>query len=112
MDRQSECSFKLAPKRARHGDERILSHLIYFFAPFSINHIPHNYVIPQAMPHAIPQTHSTFYPHRLIDLIYTNYPDKVDYSGVCNVSISDHSLVFAYRKLSIAGNRFQKTQYH
>ena len=53
------------------------------------------------MPHAIPQTHSTFYPHRLIDLIYTNYPDKVDYSGVCNVSISDHSLVFAYRKLSI-----------
>ena len=64
------------------------------------------------MPHAIPQTHSTFYPHRLIDLIYTNYPDKVDYSGVCNVSVSDHSLVFAYRKLSIAGNRFQKTQYH
>ena len=25
----------------------------------------HNYVIPQAMPHAIPQTHSAFYPHRL-----------------------------------------------
>ena len=38
--------------------------LIYFFAPISIFYIPHNYVIPQAMPHAIPQTHSSFYPHR------------------------------------------------
>ena len=37
----------------------------------------------------------------LIDLIYTNYPDKLVYSGVCHVSVSDHSLVFAYRKLSI-----------
>ena len=27
-------------------------------------YIPHNYVILQAMPHAIPQTHSSFYPHR------------------------------------------------
>ena len=69
----------------------MLFRLIYFFAPFSINHIPHNYVIPQAMPHAIPQTDSAFYPHRLIDLIYTYYPDKVDCSGVCNVSISDQS---------------------
>ena len=36
-------------------------------AIFSVIHffnIPHNYVITQAMPHAIPQTHSTFYPHR------------------------------------------------
>ena len=39
--------------------------LIYFFAPFSIFYIPHNYVIPQAMPHAIPQTHSAFYLHRV-----------------------------------------------
>ena len=37
----------------------------------------------------------------LIDLIYTNYPDKVVCSGVCHVRISDHSLIFAYRKLSI-----------
>ena len=37
----------------------------------------------------------------LIDLIYTNYPEKVASSGVCHVSISDHSLIFAYRKLSI-----------
>ena len=36
----------------------------FFFAPFSINYIPHNYVIPQAMPHAIPQIHSAFHPHR------------------------------------------------
>ena len=37
----------------------------------------------------------------LIDLIHTNYPGKVVCSGVCHVSISDHSLVFACRKLSI-----------
>ena len=38
--------------------------LIYFFAPFSIYYILRNYVIPQAMPHAIPHAHSAFYPHR------------------------------------------------
>ena len=38
--------------------------LIYFFNSSCIYYITHNYVIPQAMPHAIPQTHSTFYPHR------------------------------------------------
>ena len=38
--------------------------LIYFIAPFTIFYIPHNYVIPQAVPHAIPETHSAFYPHR------------------------------------------------
>ena len=31
----------------------------------------------------------------LIDLIYTNYPDKVVCSVVCHDSISDHSLIFA-----------------
>ena len=46
----------------------------FFFAPFSINYIPHNYVIPQAMPHAIPQTHSACYPHRFLRrlLIYNH----------------------------------------
>ena len=39
--------------------------LISFFESFCIYYIPHNYVIPQAMPHAIPQTDSAFYPHRL-----------------------------------------------
>ena len=31
----------------------------------------------------------------LIDLIYTNYPDKEVCSGVCHVSIDDHSLIFS-----------------
>ena len=34
----------------------MLFSFICFFAPFSIFYIPHNYVLPQAMPHAIPQT--------------------------------------------------------
>ena len=37
----------------------------------------------------------------LIDVIYTNNPDKVVCSGVCHISISDHSLVYAFRKASI-----------
>ena len=36
----------------------------------------------------------------IIVLIYTNSPEKVVCSGVALVSISDHSLVYAYRKLS------------
>ena len=39
----------------------------------------------------------------LIDVIYTNFPDKIVCSGVCQISISDHSMVFAYGKLSING---------
>ena len=39
----------------------------------------------------------------LIGVIFTNCPDRVWCSGVCHISISDHSLVFAYRKLSING---------
>ena len=49
--------------KRRGRDARMLSCLIYFFAPFPIDYIPHNYVIPQAMPHAIPQSFA-FYPHR------------------------------------------------
>ena len=37
----------------------------------------------------------------LIDLIYTNCPDTIVCSGVPHISISDHSIVFAYRKLSL-----------
>ena len=37
----------------------------------------------------------------LIDLIYTNSPDRVVCSGVSHISISDHSLVYAFCKLSI-----------
>ena len=35
----------------------------------------------------------------LIDLIYTNYTDRVSCSGVSHIGISDHSLVYVYRKL-------------
>ena len=37
----------------------------------------------------------------LIDLIYTNCPERVVCSGVAYISISDHSLVYAFHKLSI-----------
>ena len=37
----------------------------------------------------------------LIDHIFTNTPDKVVCSGVSHVSISDHSLTYAFRKLSV-----------
>ena len=36
----------------------------------------------------------------LIYLIFTNCPDRVSSSGVYPTNISDHSLVYAYRKLS------------
>ena len=55
---------QIGAKKRRGNDACMPFSLIYFFAPISIFYIPHNYVIPQAMPHAIPQTHSAFYPHR------------------------------------------------
>ena len=64
MDQQKSYLLKLAPKKDARKDARMFFSLIYFFAPFSIFYILHNYVTPQAMPHAIPQTHSSFYPHR------------------------------------------------
>ena len=39
----------------------------------------------------------------LVDVVYTNCPDKVVCSGVRHVSISDHSIVLAYRELSMNG---------
>ena len=50
----------LAPKKGAFFS------LIYFFKSFCICYIPHNYFVPQAMPHAILQTHSAFYPHRFM----------------------------------------------
>ena len=44
----------LAPKKDA------LFSLSYFFGSFCIYYVTHNYVIPQAMPHVIPQTHSAF----------------------------------------------------
>jgi len=37
----------------------------------------------------------------IIDLIYTNYPQRVVCSGVAHVSTSDHSFVYVYRKITI-----------
>ena len=68
LDRKSGCSFKLATKKKKKARKRRAHasplNFFFFFAPFSICQISHNYVIPQAMPHAIPQTHSAFCPHR------------------------------------------------
>ena len=50
----------LAPKKGA------IFSLIYFFEWLCIHCIPHNYVFRKAMPQAILQTHSAFYPHRLI----------------------------------------------
>ena len=36
----------------------------------------------------------------VIDLIFTNCPDRVIFSGVTHIAFSDHSLVYAYHKLS------------
>ena len=48
----------LAPK----NDALFAEFGYYFFETFCIYYIPQNYVIQQAMPHAIPQTHASFYP--------------------------------------------------
>ena len=39
----------------------------------------------------------------LIDLIYANCEDKIVWSGVRHTAISDHSMVFPYRKLAPNG---------
>ena len=44
----------------------ILCLISLFLCAISIDYIPHNYVIRQAMPHAIPQTHSSFYRVKLV----------------------------------------------
>ena len=46
-------------------------------------------------PTRITETSST-----MIDHIFTNTPDKIVCSGVSHVDISDHSLIYAFRKLS------------
>ena len=37
----------------------------------------------------------------LIDVIFTSHPNNISCSGVSHISISDHSLVFVYRKISL-----------
>ena len=46
-------------------------------------------------------TRVTLHSSSLIDLIFTNRPDRVVCSGVAHLGISDHSLIYVYRKLSI-----------
>ena len=60
--------------------------------------ITHIYGLEQLInePTRITPTTST-----LIDLIFTNRPENVYCSGLSHVAISDHSLVYAYRKISI-----------
>ena len=55
---------QIGAKKRGVNDPRMPFSLIYFFAQISIFYIPHNYVTPQAMPHAIPQTHSAYHPHQ------------------------------------------------
>ena len=59
-----------------HQKTAQLFSLIYFFGSFYVYYFLHNYVIPQAMPHAIPQTHSSFYPHRFFTTKKTENPKK------------------------------------
>ena len=61
MDQQKSCSLKLAPRKVAAKTRTCFS--VWFI---SLRHIPHNYVIPQAVPHAILLTHFAFYPHRSI----------------------------------------------
>ena len=37
----------------------------------------------------------------LIDVIFTSHPDNVSCSGVSHVGISDHSLIYVFRKISL-----------
>ena len=85
--------------KKRHGkDARMFFSLIYFFAPFSIFYIPHNYVILQTMPHAIAQTRSAFYPHRTwYTLISRNWKELATMS--CNIIIITILKIFPTKKL-------------
>ena len=55
------------------------------------------YDLQQIINEATRKTEST---STVIDLIFTNCPDRVIFSGVTHIAFSDHSLVYAYRKLS------------
>ena len=49
----------------------------------------------------------------LIDVIFTNCPDRVVCSGVSHIGISDHSLVYAFRKISTdLSNKGHNTVYY
>ena len=48
-------------------------------------------------------TRVTENPKSLIDLIFSNKPELIIKSGVEHVGISDHSLIYIHRKISISG---------
>ena len=53
-------------------------------------------------------TRCTINSNTLIDLIFTNSPNRVVASGVIHLGISDHSLIFAVRKISISNKNIHK----
>ena len=62
-----------------------------------LNNITEIYGLTQPIQEATRITENT---STLLDVIYTNFPNKIVCSGVSHIGISDHSLVFAYRKVS------------
>ena len=91
---------QIGVKKRRGKDACMFFSFIYFFAPFFIFYIPHNYVIPQAMPHAIPQTHSSFYPHRTwYTLISRSWKELATMS--CNIIIIKILKIFPTKKIGI-----------
>ena len=93
----------------------MLFSLIYFFAPFSIFYIPYNYVIPQAMLHAIPQTHSAFYPHRIATSILELLPLQANvfvfiFWGIFPPVTSKKFCLVTFHLQGVAGASFQRDQ--
>ena len=69
LSQQSSFSFKFVPRNNRLLKKDAADFLFNLFLyAISIYYIPHNYVIRQAMPHAILQTHSALYPHRVLSV--------------------------------------------
>ena len=62
-----------------------------------LNNITEIYDLTQLIQEATRITENT---STLLDVIYTNCPNKIVCSGVSHIGISDHSLVFTYRKVS------------
>ena len=67
----------------------------------TLNHICDAYQLSQVITEPTRITPST---RTLIDLVLTNSPEKVVCSGVVRVGISDHDLIYAYRRISISPN--------
>ena len=67
-----------------------LSSSIYFFESFCIYYIPHNYAIPQVMPRAIPEIHSSLLPSPL-----SSYPTHYFIATVCNLNTSPTTILEA-----------------